>query len=151
VDQVYLGAEDEVIARLTAAPSDDPSLPDTEHRRFGDVAAVWGMLGRLDAITVIDSVIDSGVEDPSSRGAASRGGVISGGVSVGTYLGLAALNRVCEPKSKRAFADWWSTTAPGPDHPDPGRGAGSPLVLRMRWTRSRWNSSNRSRRRFAGG
>jgi transposase len=113
VDQVYLGAEDEVIARLTAAPSEDPSLPETEHRRFGDVAAVWGMLGRLDAITVIDSVIDSGVEDPSPRGGTSHGGAISGGVSVGTYLGLAALNRVCEPKSKRAFADWWAQTALG--------------------------------------
>ena len=116
VDQVYLGAEDEVIARLTAAPgcpSDDPSVPETEHRRFGDVAAVWGMLGRLDAITVIDSVIASGVENLSSRGGASRGGVLSGGVSVGTYLGLAALNRVCEPKSKRAFADWWAQTALG--------------------------------------
>ena len=57
VEQVYLGAEDEVIARLTAVNSDDPSLPETEHRRFGDVAAVWGMLGRLDAIAVIDSVV----------------------------------------------------------------------------------------------
>jgi transposase len=83
-------------------------VPETEHRRFGNVAAVWGMLGRLDAITVIDSVIVSGVGNPSSRG-----GVISGGVSVGTYLGLAALNRVCEPKSKRAFADWWAQTALG--------------------------------------
>ena len=100
VEQVYLGAEDEVIARLTAARSDDPSLPETEHRRFGDVAAVWGMLGRLDAIAVIDSVL-------------VRGGAVSGGVSVGTYLGLAALNRVCEPKSKRAFADWWTQTALG--------------------------------------
>ena len=99
VDQVYLGAEDEVIARLTAAPSEDPSLPETEHRRFGDVAAVWGMLARLDAAAVIDSVV----------GAAP----VSGGVSVGTYLGLAALNRVCEPKSKRAFADWWAQTALG--------------------------------------
>ena len=79
VEQVYLGAEDEVIARLTAAPSDDPSVPETEHRRFGDVAAVWGMLGRLDAITVIDSVIDSGVEDTSSRGGGSRGGASRGG------------------------------------------------------------------------
>ncbi len=42
VDQVYLGAKDEVIARLTAAPSEDQSLPETEHRRFGDVAAAWG-------------------------------------------------------------------------------------------------------------
>jgi transposase len=103
VEQVYLGAEEEVIARLTAGPGSDPSVPATEHRRFGDVAAVWGMLGRLDAVTVIDSVIDSGVGD------AARGG----GVSVGTYLGLAALNRVCEPKSKRAFADWWVRTALG--------------------------------------
>ncbi len=103
VDQVYLGAEDEVIARLSAGPGGDPSLPDTEHRRFGDVAAVWGMLARLDAITVIDSVIDSGVRD-AARGAA---------VSVGTYLGLAALNRVCDPRSKRAFAQWWTGTALG--------------------------------------
>ncbi|MGH3546640.1 MAG: IS1634 family transposase [Pseudonocardiaceae bacterium] len=100
VEQVYLGTEDEVIARLTAGPGgDDPSLPETEHRRFGDVAAVWGMLARLDAITVIDSVVG--------------GAPVSGGVSVGTYLGLAALNRVCEPKSKRAFADWWTRTALG--------------------------------------
>jgi hypothetical protein len=34
-------------------------------------------------------------------------------VSVGTYLGLAALNRVCEPRSKRAFAGWWAGTALG--------------------------------------
>lgn len=102
VDQVYLGAEDEVIARLTTAPSGadgDPSLPDTEHRGFGDVAAVWAMLARLAAIAVIDSVVG--------------GGPVSGGVSVGTYLGLAALNRVCEPRSKRAFAGWWAGTALG--------------------------------------
>jgi transposase len=99
VEQVYLGTEEEVIARLTAGPGGDPSLPETEHRRFGDVAAVWGMLARLDAIAVIDSVVgDTPVSD---------------GVSVGTYLGLAALNRVCEPKSKRAFADWWTKTALG--------------------------------------
>ena len=98
VEQVYLGAEDEVIARLTAGPSEDPSLPETEHRRFGDVAAVWRMLARLDAITVIDSVV---------------GGPRRGGMSVGTYLGLAALNRVCDPRSKRAFADWWAQTALG--------------------------------------
>jgi len=98
VGQVYLGTEEEVIARLTTTPGDDLSLPGTEHRRFGDVAAVWGMLARLDAITVIDSVL---------------GGVPGTGVSVGTYLGLAALNRVCEPTSKRAFADWWSGTALG--------------------------------------
>ena len=99
MDQVYLGGEEEVIARLIAAPGGDPSLPETEHRRFGDVAAVWGVLARLDAIAVIDSVVG-----------APR---VSGGVSVSTYLGLAALNRVCEPTSKQAFADWWTGTALG--------------------------------------
>ena len=29
----------------------------------------------------------------------------------GTYLALATLNRVVDPCSKRAFADWWTTTA----------------------------------------
>jgi transposase len=98
VEQVYLGTEEEVIARLTTTPGGDPGLPETEHRRFGDVTAVWAMLARLDAIAVIDSVVG----DAPGRG-----------VSVGTYLGLAALNRVCEPKSKRAFAHWWSGTALG--------------------------------------
>jgi hypothetical protein len=31
VEQVYLGTEEEVIARLTAGPGGDPSLPETEH------------------------------------------------------------------------------------------------------------------------
>jgi transposase len=57
------------------------------------------MLARLDAINVIDSVVGDAP--------------VSGGVSVGTYLGLAALNRVCDPKSKRAFAGWWAGTALG--------------------------------------
>jgi transposase len=30
---------------------------------------------------------------------------------VGTYLALAAINRVVDPCSKRAFASWWATTA----------------------------------------
>jgi len=95
---VYLGSEEEVIARLTAAAAADPTLPETAHRKFGDVTAVWGMLARLDAINVIDSVVGAAVGD---------------GVSVGTYLGLAAVNRVCEPRSKRAFAGWWAGTALG--------------------------------------
>jgi transposase len=33
------------------------------------------------------------------------------GASVGTYLALAALNRVVAPCSKLGFADWWRTTA----------------------------------------
>jgi transposase len=100
VDQVYLGAEDEVVARLTGPAGDGLTLPDdTLHRRFGDVAAVWGMLTRLDAAAVIDGVLGD-----------AR---VSGGVSVGTYLALAALNRICDPRSKAGFATWWAGTALG--------------------------------------
>jgi hypothetical protein len=100
VDQVYLGTEEEVLARLTATAGGDPSLPaETVHRKFGDVAAVWGMLERLDAVAVIDGVLGE-----------AR---VRGGVSVGTYLALAALNRVCDPRSKAGFASWWAGTALG--------------------------------------
>jgi hypothetical protein len=58
-----------------------------------------GMLQRLDAVAVIDGVLDQ-----------AR---VHGGVSVGTYLALAALNRVCDPRSKAGFASWWSGTASG--------------------------------------
>ena len=69
----------------------------TRHLGFGDVAAAWGMLGRLDVAGVIDAVVGARRADA--------------GASVGTYLALAALNRVVAPCSKLAFADWWRSTA----------------------------------------
>jgi hypothetical protein len=67
-----------------------------QHRRFGDVAAVWSILDGLDVIGLVDDVV--------ARHA-------NAGASVGTYLALATLNRVVDPRSKRAFADWWTATA----------------------------------------
>jgi len=55
------------------------------------------MLDRLDVIGVIDSVVGARRSDA--------------GASVGTYLALAALNRVVAPSSKLGFAPWWKTTA----------------------------------------
>ncbi len=60
-------------------------------------AAVWGFLERLGVIGVIDEVVGKRRADA--------------GASVGTYLALAALNRVVAPRSKLAFADWWKSTA----------------------------------------
>lgn len=58
VDQVYLVPEDGVIVRLTGQAGDGLALPDaTEHRWFGDVAAVWGMLTRLDVAGIIDTLV----------------------------------------------------------------------------------------------
>ena len=65
---------------------------------FGDVAAAWGILEDLGSLLgVIDEVTGSCL-----AGAA---------LSAGTYLALAALNRLVAPCSKAAFADWWITTA----------------------------------------
>jgi transposase len=69
----------------------------SRHLAFGDLAAVWSVLQRLDVAGIIDSVVG-----PRRADAAA---------SVGTYLALAITNRVVDPRSKRGFADWWASTA----------------------------------------
>jgi len=95
VDQEYLGSAQEVMARLSGAPAGRPER--TQHKKFGDLAAVWGILERLKVAEAIDAVCGSRRSDA--------------GVSVGTYLALATLNRVVAPCSKLAFEAWWATTA----------------------------------------
>jgi hypothetical protein len=119
-----------VIVRLTGQGGDGLALPDaTEHRRFGDVAAVWGVLTRLDAAGIIDALVGDAK--------------VSGGVTVGTYLTLAALNRICDPRSKAGFADWY--TSPG--SPGSRRRRWITAGSGTRWTASSWSGSTRSKRR----
>jgi transposase len=94
VSQQYLGSAEEVMAKLSGGASGEPVR--TRHKKFGDVAAVWSVLERLDVAGVIDEVA-------SRRSDAAA--------SVGTYIALATLNRIVDPCSKLAFADWWDTTA----------------------------------------
>jgi len=95
VDQQYLGSAEEVMDRLAGAPSGSPER--TQHKRFGDLAAVWGILQRLGVVEAIDAVCGPRRSDAAA--------------SVGTYLALACMNRVVAPCSKLAFADWWGRTA----------------------------------------
>jgi transposase len=95
VSQQYLGSADEIALRLSEAGPGEPDR--SQHLSFGDVAAVWGMLERLDVVGIIDDVVGARRADA--------------GASVGTYIALAALNRVVAPCSKLAFADWWAKTA----------------------------------------
>jgi transposase len=69
----------------------------SRHLRFGDLAAVWGMLSRLDYAGIVDGVVGARRSDAAA--------------SVGAYLALATANRVVAPRSKLAFADWWAGTA----------------------------------------
>ena len=94
VSQQYLGSAAEVAAKLAGTPAGEPVR--TRHQKFGDLAAVWSMLERLDVAGVVDQVV------PRRRDAAA---------SVGTYIALATANRIVAPCSKLAFADWWATTA----------------------------------------
>ena len=94
VSQRYLGKAADIEAALDGATA----MPErTRHLAFGDVAATWGMLERLGVRAIIDDVVGARRSDA--------------GASVGTYIALATLNRVCDPCSKLAFSDWWATTA----------------------------------------
>jgi transposase len=95
VDQQYLGSAPEVMARLAGAPAGTPER--TQHKKFGDLAAVWSILDRLAVVGAIDEVCGPRRSDAAA--------------SVGTYLALATLNRVVAPRSKLAFAPWWASTA----------------------------------------
>ena len=96
VSERYLGSAAEIEALLDAREA--AAMPDrTRHLAFGDVAAAWGLLDELGVVRVTDEAAG-----PQPAGQP---------LSTGTYLALAALNRLVAPCSKAAFANWWKTTA----------------------------------------
>ncbi|CAN5752488.1 transposase [soil metagenome] len=95
VSQQYLGTAADVMARLADTPAGEPGR--SQHKRFGDLAAVWGMLERVGVAAIIDDVVGDRRSDAAA--------------SVGTYLALAIANRVVDPCSKLALSEWWQTTA----------------------------------------
>jgi len=95
VAQQYLGSAEELAARLSQAGPGEPT--GTRHRAFGDLAAAWSVLERLEVAAIIDQVVGARRADATC--------------SVGTYLALATLNRVVAPRSKLGFTAWWQATA----------------------------------------
>ena len=96
VSDRYVGTAADIEALLDAR--EERMLPErTRHLDFGAVAAAWGLLADLGVAAIIDG--EAGARPPGLP------------LSPGTYLALAALNRVVDPCSKRGFADWWRTTA----------------------------------------
>ncbi|MHB1501879.1 MAG: IS1634 family transposase, partial [Candidatus Dormibacteria bacterium] len=96
VSERYLGTAAEIEALLDAR--EEAVMPDrSRHLAFGDIAAVWGVLEDLGVAGIIDEVVGPG-----------PGGLP---LSPGTYLALAAANRVVAPCSKAAFGKWWQSTA----------------------------------------
>jgi len=95
VSQRYLGSADEIAERLSKTGPGEPDR--SKHLAFGDVAAVWAMLERLDVVDIVNDVV--GVRRSDAK------------ASVGTYIALATLNRVVAPCSKLAFSSWLVKTA----------------------------------------
>ncbi len=95
VSQEYVGTAEELAAAMRGGGL---GLPDrVQHKDFGAVAAAWGLLEDLGVAGIIDEVAGARRADA--------------GASVGTYLVVAALNRLAAPCSKLALADWWAGTA----------------------------------------
>ncbi len=93
--QEYLGTADELAAAMRGGGLGLPGR--VQHKDFGAAAAAWGLLDDLGVAGIIDEVTGSRRADAAA--------------STGTYLVLAALNRVVAPCSKLALADWWAKTA----------------------------------------
>jgi transposase len=95
VSQEYLGTAEELAAAMRVGGL---GLPDrVQHKDFGVAAAAWGMLEDIGVAGLIDAAAGPRRADA--------------GASAGTYLALAALNRLAAPCSKLRFAEWWATTA----------------------------------------
>ena len=94
ISQRYLGKASDIEAAMDGATVEPER---TRHLTFGDVAAVWSVLDRLRVAEVVDEVVGARRSDAAA--------------SVGTYIALACANRVVDPCSKFAFAEWWATTA----------------------------------------
>ncbi len=55
VSQQYLGTAEEVMAKLSGDQGGQPVR--SQHKRFGDVAAVWSVLDDLDVVGLVDDVV----------------------------------------------------------------------------------------------
>ena len=86
VSERYLGTAADIEAAMDGAIA-RPEL--SRHLGFGAVAAGWATLQRLAVAEIVDEVVGTRRADA--------------GASVGTYLALAALNRLVDPCSKRSF------------------------------------------------
>ena len=82
VTQRYLGTAEE-IAR--AVPAGEPAS--AHYRTYGDVAAVWATLRRLDFVPRVDTAT---------------------GTKLGTTLAIAVLHRAIAPETP--IGEWWETS-----------------------------------------
>jgi transposase len=91
LSQQYLGKLEDFSARLTGA---GPAPAYAEVFELGRPQALWGAVQRAELIPLADQLCPKRQQ----------------GLSPGTYLALAAINRAVHPVSKRGFWDWVAGT-----------------------------------------
>ena len=90
--QKYLGRAEDVVERLKGTP---PTPHTVTVGEYGGSRILWAMARRLRLVEWIDAAAPKRTQ----------------GLSVGTYLVLAAINRVLAPCSKAQFRAWYRATA----------------------------------------
>jgi len=104
VEQVYLGPRHRVMQQIHdsfTTKSDEskektPELKRVQIKEFGASALLYSLANELGLV----EIINAHVPQPTRYTA----------LSVGHYLVIAAINRAVCPKSKNAFAEWYSST-----------------------------------------
>jgi len=92
--QKYLGKADAIVEAMTGKPK-APTPKMAVLAEFGGVVACFAMSQRMRLREAVDQHVPKRNQ----------------GLSVGTYMELAAINRVVAPTSKNTFAEWYQTTA----------------------------------------
>jgi transposase len=91
VQQIYLGTPDQILEKCSSTQAPDSPVK-TSHLQFGLAAALYQQALDLGLIPLINSYATH----------------TSANLDVGQYLTLAAINRVCEPRSKNGIAAWYN-------------------------------------------
>jgi transposase len=91
--QKYLGKAESIVQAM-GVPSEPPRPKKITLHDFAGPAALYDIMQKLDLIPIIDG----------------HAGKRNQGVSVGTYIALAAINRCLAPTSKARLAEWYQGT-----------------------------------------
>ncbi len=87
---IYLGTAEEVLRKCTEGPQPE----EIEHREFGLVCAALEMAREIGIVEAIDEAV------PKRRQ----------GLTVGQYVLIGILNRICDPKSRSGLGRWLEST-----------------------------------------
>lgn len=85
-EQIYLGSAEDVLQKIQA----NQSPKEIQHLTFGLEAAAVQVVRELNLVEAIDRCVPKRAQ----------------GLSIGQYLVVAAINRICRPTSRAGIADW---------------------------------------------